>query len=445
MSEKETLTPKAVEFQPDALEIKHERLPWWARFGVWSALIFLAAAILWACLGKVDVIVSAEGKLVTDTPPVVIKPLERSVIKSIDVRIGDVVRKDQVLITFDPTNNEADIGRLRAELSTLTAQFDRLLAEFEGKKYAIPEDAGEDARWQLAIFRQREKYYGEKLRYYDQSVQRLQASQKTTTDSLAKQEERLVAVKKIEGIIGGLQEKNVTSLKDSLEISITRMEMEGTVDSLRNSLIEQEHQEQSVIAERNSFIEEWRNSISQELVKIRRELISTSKQYEKAATANTYDCLRSPCDAMVHEIASFSVGSAVREAEALITLVPLDSGLEVEAEVLPQDIGKVKIGSEARIKLNPFPFQKHGTLSGKVRLISEGTFEKEGGQGGPARSYYRARIALDPASKLRNVGENFRLIPGMVSQAEIKVGRRRVIEYLIHPLIKSLDESIREP
>ncbi len=445
MSEKLNLAPKAVEFQPDALEIKYERLPWWGRFGVWSALIFLTGAIIWACIGQVDVIVSAEGKLVTDTPPVVIKPLERSVIKSIDVKIGDVVKKDQVLITFDPTNNEAEIARLQTELSTLTAQFDRLLAEFQGREYKVPENGSEDARWQLAIYEQRRKYYLEKLRYYEQSIQRLQASQKSTSDSLAKQEERLEAVKKIEDIISGLQEKNVTSLKDSLEISITRMEMEGTVDSLRNSLIEQEHQEQSVIAERNSFIEEWRNSVSEELVKVRRELISTTKQYEKVTTASTYDCLRSPCDAVVHEIASFSVGSAVREAEALITLVPLDSGIELEAEVEPRDIGKVKVGSEVRIKLNSFPFQKHGTLSGTVRMISEGTFDKQAGETGTARSYYRTRVELDPDSKLRGVGEHFRLIPGMVSQAEIKVGRRRVIEYLILPLIKSLDEAIREP
>ena len=146
---------------------------------------------------------------------------------------------------------------------------------------------------------------------------------------------------------------------------------------------------------------------------------------------------------MVHEIASFPVGSAVREAEALITLVPLDSEIELEAEIRPQDIGKVHIGSEVRVKLNSFPFQKHGTLDGVVRTISEDSFEKQQGEPGSARTYYRARITL--SGHLRNVKEDFRLIPGMECQAEIKVGERRIIEYLIHPLIKSLDESMREP
>ena len=114
MSDKEKLSAKAIEFQPDALEIKHERLPWWARLGVWSAFFFMAGAILWACFFKVDVVVSAEGKLVTDTPNIVMKPLERTVIKSIDVKVGEVVKKDQVLFTFDPVMNNAEAERLSA-------------------------------------------------------------------------------------------------------------------------------------------------------------------------------------------------------------------------------------------------------------------------------------------------------------------------------------------
>ena len=113
----ERLNSKAIEFQPDALEIKNERLPWPARVGVFSAFFFLAGAVIWACVSQVDVIVGATGKLVTDTPPVVIKPLERTVIKSIDVKVGDVVKKDQVLMHFDPVNNLAEIARLAAEIT----------------------------------------------------------------------------------------------------------------------------------------------------------------------------------------------------------------------------------------------------------------------------------------------------------------------------------------
>lgn len=441
----ERLNSKAIEFQPDALEIKNERLPWPARVGVFSAFFFLAGAVIWACVSQVDVIVGATGKLVTDTPPVVIKPLERTVIKSIDVKVGDVVKKDQVLMHFDPVNNLAEIARLESEVSTLTAQFNRLLAEFKNQPYQPGDTANEDVEWQLAIYKQRRKFYDEKIRYYDQSIAQIKASQHSTEESLEKQTERLEAVKKIEQIYTKLLDKKAISLKETLEIQITRMEMESEVDKLRNSLVEQKHQEQTAIASKNSYIEEWRNAISEELVKVQRELTSNQKSYEKAVQLNSYDRLRSPCDAVVHEIAAFSVGSAVREAEALITLVPLDSKIELEAEIEPKDIAKVHTDSSCRIKLNAFPFQKHGTLEGTIRNISEDTFQRQQGEAGATRTYYRARIDIDDKVKLRGVPENFRLIPGMEAQVEIRVGRRRVIEYVIHPLIKSLDEAIREP
>ena len=443
MSEKENLSRKAIDFQPDALEIKHERLPWWARYGIWSAFLFMAGAVVWATFGKVDIVVTAEGKLVTDSPNIVMKPLERTVIKSIDVKVGEVVKKDQILFTFDPVMNVAEAERLASELSTLSAQVDRLLAEFKYLKYEVSDPQNEDQVWQKAIFDQRQKFYEEKIRYYDQSIKQIQASQHTTRESLAKQEEQLEAIKRIELMFIELQEKNTVSLKETLEIQIQRMELEASVINLRNSLVEQQHQEQTAIASKNSYIEEWRNSISTELVSVQRELTSTQKQYDKSQAQLTYDVLRVPCNAMVHEIASFPVGSAVREAEALITLVPLDSEIELEAEVRPQDIGKVHVGSEVRVKLNSFPFQRHGTLEGVVRTISEDSFEKQQGEPGSARTYYRTRITL--SGHLRNVKDDFRLIPGMECQAEIKVGERRIIEYLIHPLIKSLDESMREP
>ncbi|MBS1370109.1 MAG: hypothetical protein HPZ91_09165 [Lentisphaeria bacterium] len=187
MSDSGKLSSKAIEFQPDALEIKHERLPWWARYGVWSALVFMLGAIIWASLGKVDVVVSAEGKLITDSPNIVMKPLERTVIKSIDVKVGEVVKKDQILFTFDPVMNMAEAERLSSELSTLGAQVDRLLAEFKDLKYEISDPQNEDQVWQKAIYDQRQKFYEEKINYYDQSIKQIQASQNSQKQSMKNQ------------------------------------------------------------------------------------------------------------------------------------------------------------------------------------------------------------------------------------------------------------------
>lgn len=439
--EQKNLMTEAVEYQPDAIEIKQERLPWWARYSVLLSFLFFLLALIWACIGKVDVVVTAPGKLVTDNPNIVMQPPELAVIDSVNVRVGETVKKDQILFTFDPTINRAEAARLGAETATLKAQFDRLNAEFTHQEYsAAPDDR--DAQWQLAIFKQRQRYYQEKMNYYDQGIKQTLASAKTKKDSLEKQTERLEVVRKIEEMYKNLQEQDAIALKDLYETSITRMQMEVEVSNLSNSLVELEHEEQSIIANRNSFVEEWRKTISEELVDTRRELYSTLKQFDKAKQICSYEYLRAPCDAVVHEIASFSKGAGVREAEPLITLVPLDK-LEVEAELEPKDVGKVKPGSEVRIKLNPFPFQKHGTLDGFVRTISENTFQRNPEPGAATAAYYKLRIPY--SGSLNFVGDDFRLIPGMEVQCEIKTGTRRIIEYLIYPLIKSLDESMREP
>ena len=430
---------KIVEFQPDALEIKNQKLPFAIRFCVWFPFAVLLVALIWSIWAKTDVVVRGTGKLVTDLPTIVMKPLERSVIKEINVKIGDVVQKDQILITFDPAINTAESERLKNEINALEAQRARLQAEFQFKPYQGGKEQFE--RWQFAIYKQRQEYYKERIKYFDEALMQILASKKTKEDNLNKQKERLNAVQKLEDMFKKLHQKNAASLKELLQMSISRMEMEATVDQLANDLLELDHRRGSTLAEKNSFIQEWRNKISEDMITVDRNLTSTRKSYEKIAQLIEYVYLRAPCNAVVHEIASFSPGSAVREAEALITLIPLDGNLELEAEILPENIGKVKVGASARIKLTAYPFQKYGTLDGVVRNISEDTLEKP--VGGATMKYYRARLVV--SGKLRGVKEDFRLIPGMESMCEIKCDRRRVIEYLLYPLLKALDETAREP
>ncbi len=434
----------AVEYQPDALEIANSRLPVWARYSVVFSLIFLIGALVWATLGKVDVIVQGTGKIVSDKQTIVMKPLELTVIKEINVKIGDIVKPNQILITFDPTINIAEAERLQLEVESLSAQFARLQAEFNGTNY----QAASKSRFpglQEAIYKQRQEYFREKLRYYDEALKQLDASRKSKEDSLAKQRERLVEIRSLETSFDQMFQKKVTTLKEYVELKLSRMQMEATVDELENSLLELVHQRESTLSARNSFIEEWRNTLSEKLVETERELASNQRQYEKNALRVSSLYLRAPCEAVVHEIAAFSAGSAVREAEALITLIPIDGHAELEAEIRPQDIAKVRVGSEVRIKLTAYPFQKYDTLHGVVRNISEDTFTQQGKAAdiGQSQTYYRALITV--SGKLRGQDEKFRLIPGMEATAEIKAGRRRIIEYLIYPLIKALDETAREP
>ncbi|WP_300952159.1 HlyD family efflux transporter periplasmic adaptor subunit, partial [uncultured Desulfovibrio sp.] len=150
-------------------------------------------------------------------------------------------------------------------------------------------------------------------------------------------------------------------------------------------------------------------------------------------------------DAVVLEVAKRNVGSVADEAEALVTLVPLDAPLEVEVEVRPEDIGYVRVGQTARVKLSTLPFQKHGKIDAEVLAVSEDAFLRQTPAG--EQSFYRARLKLppDPLAGLRNLPQGFAIMPGMTVSGEINVGDRRIIEYFLYPILAGFDQSLREP
>jgi HlyD family secretion protein len=151
-------------------------------------------------------------------------------------------------------------------------------------------------------------------------------------------------------------------------------------------------------------------------------------------------------------MAERSVGSILQQAEPFFTLVPFDSVLEADVKVESKDIGRIRTGDSVRVKLDAFPFQRHDTLPGKVRVISENAFQRNDPKAllqsmpdqEPVEAFYRTRVSL-LSTQLRNVPDGFRLMPGMKVRAEIKVGTRSVISYFLYPVIRALDESLREP
>lgn len=429
------------EFLPDALSIRHEKLPRWASHSVlWLALAFLLA-LVWAYAGKVDVIVTASGRLVSDHPTIVMKPLERTVIKKVHVSVGDRVQAGDVLVTFDPVFSKADIEKLASEVRIYEAQFERLRAEFENREYVVPSDGDAEALWQRSIFLDRKRFYQEKMNFFEKEIQRLDRSSRSLEANLDLQSSRLEKHRDIEGMLSSAIKSQATSKRSLREAELNRMLVETEISDKKNNLLVLESERQSRMAERDSFRAGWKIETSEEMVKTRDLLTTASKEYDKAVQLSSYVELRAPEEAVVHDVAALSIGSAVREAEPLITLVPLGGTLEVEAEVGVKDIGKVKVGDPVRVKVSAFPFQKYGTIDGRVRVLSEDAFTRQSENGMGGGTFYRARIAL--AAEGNSLAGH--IIPGMEIQSEIRVGERRVIEYLIHPIIKSLDEAIREP
>ncbi len=182
----------------------------------------------------------------------------------------------------------------------------------------------------------------------------------------------------------------------------------------------------------------------EDLLATTRERDGLNEQISKADLRSRLVNLVAPVDGVVLEIAKLSAGSIAREAEPFFTLVPLNAALEAEVQIDSLDVGYIKLGQPVKMKLDAFPFQKHGSLKGSVRNLSQDAFQRNTAQADSQDAYYQGRIQFGDA-RLQKMAAHARLLPGMTISAEVVVGRRTVMSYLLWPLTKALNESNRGP
>ncbi len=437
------LFPAALEFQSDARQVDLQRPHWIARATLYALVALIAIVIGWGAIAKVDRIVVAQGKLVTTAATIIVQPLEISVVRSLEAKVGDTVRKGDALATLDPTFSEADAGQLRDKSASLTAQIERLEAELDDRPYT-PSALDAEARLQSTIWERSIEEYKAKLDSFDQQFRHVEAQIATRNTDYAALAKRLEIARELEGVRETLLEKGWGSKVNYLDAKSQRMQIERDMRIALSERTEFQQQAKGLKADKAAYIAEFRQKVGEDLVQARRDEDAAEKQLEKAARRNQVTVLTAPADAIVLEVAQRSVGSVIKEAEPLYTLVPLDSPLEAEVVVDARDVGQVATGASARLKLEAWPFQKHGTLSGRVQTMSEDSFNPDPKKDEHRQPYYKARVKVTSA-ELRSVPKDFRLIPGMAVTAEIKAGERTVLSYFLYPLLRGLDESIREP
>jgi hemolysin D len=441
------IAAEAVSFQSDASAVEHAPVPLLARSTIWFLLLLLIAGVFWASVSKLDRVVVASGRLVTSAPQLVVQPLETSVIRRILVEPGQVIRRGEVLAELDLTFAAADLQQLERRRDATEAQLARLSAEVERRPFAPPAEAGLDHAVQLSLFEQRSREFALKVESGDRRLEELAASLTASRASAALLSDQLLLARELEEKRERLHGRGVASQVDVIEVRSKRLEIELSHKMARDRIVELSHQIEALRAQRGGFIVEWHRTSMEQMIAARLQYDEIVAQIEKAARRTELATLRAPEDAVVLEIADRSADSVVQEAEALFTLVPLGSTLEAEVEIDAADIGHVAMGDAVRVKLQAFPFQRHGLLEGTLRTLGEDALRsRQAGAGGPEASkmFYRARVAL-ASTGLRNVPETRRLLPGMQVNAEIRVGDRRIISYFLHPLIRVFDESLREP
>ncbi|WP_404979095.1 HlyD family type I secretion periplasmic adaptor subunit [Bradyrhizobium sp. SHOUNA76] len=434
------------QFQSDAAEIEQLTPPRVGRITLYCVVALIAAAVTFACVSRVDMIVTAQGKLITTHPNLVVQPLETSVIREIRVRAGEAVNRGDVLAVLDPTFSQADLAQLRGRLAGLDASIGRLRAELDGTDYGVDGTANADQALQRRLFLQRKAAFDLQIQNYDAQIASAEANLKTAQSEELVLAQRLDTMQSIEAMRNTLMAKEVGSRLNFLLSRDARLEVESNLARVRGSIIDNTHRLEKARADQKVFAAEFRRAAYQELVETLPKRDGTAEELKKAELRRQLIVLNAPADAVVLDIANRTVGSVIREAETMFVLVPRDEALRVEVNVEGRDIGQVAVGQAVRVKFEAFPFQRYGTATGEVGVISQDSFSPEAKAEGVRRSsapYYRVLIDLRD-THLRLPSERVQLIPGMAVTAEMKVGQRTVISYFLYPLLRGLDESIRE-
>jgi HlyD family secretion protein len=446
--------PEALDFQPDSVRIEERPLPWLARSVVYIVVLLVVGAAVWASVSQVDRVVTARGKLITVDPLMIVQPLETAVIRTIDAGVGDFVKAGAVLATLDPTFTESEQIADRERLASMTAEAQRLEAEIYGGPFPpVPVQDPLEAKYlrlQAAVYAHRQAEYRAAVAASDADADKLQASLVTNSKAQAGLEERVKVIVEIEGMRDELYKLTVGSRLVLLQSKLDRL-------SLTDQLGEKKNQEKELLAQlastreqKERYINNWVRESGERMTALEQQISTETQKLANAERRRNLVVLRAPADGVVLELGQRSIGSVAKEAEPLFTLVPRGNTIEAEVDVDSADVVRLRTGDPVRVKFDALPFQRHGTITGTVRVITENSFQPDKSAATPAKetdarpAFFRARITLGPL-KLQDVPPDFRLIPGMTATAEIIIGKRTIISYLLDPVVRLFDESLREP
>lgn len=431
----------AVEFQPDAVEIEEAPPPRLALYTLYALLSMLLVFGLWASIAEIDRVVSTRATIMSTASNVVLQPLEVSVLRGISVKSGDIVRKGEVLATLDPTFTNADTADLESRKRSFDAELRRLQAEVDNTPYVLPATPTWDDEVQHDLYRRRLASYQAQLISYEQDIARAKGQLATAEDDIRTLTQRLQVAVEIERMRDRLRQQEVGSQLNLLIATNERLEIRGNLERARNSQTDAQHMLQSTEAKLKAFVENWRQESGTKLVTVQREANQVNEQLNKARLRGDMVTLAAPMDGIVLSTIRRSAGAVVQQGDVLVSLVPLDAPAEVEIKVPPSDIGFLTLGDRVRVKLDAYPYIKHGTVEGKLIALSHDTVRDQNDPNVPPFYLGRAQVV---AADLIKVPDNFQLIPGMTAIAEVMIGKRSVLSYLLYPILGTLDTGLRD-
>lgn len=432
-------------FLPAHLELTDSPLsplPMWSMRLI--GVLFLIA-LLWSALGQLDIVAVAGGKTVSGGRTKILQPLEPSVVKAIHVRDGQQVKAGQVLIELDATGASADKQKAddaHAAAALAAARYQALLNALDsGRLPQLPATPGAADSQRLAeesLALGQWRGYQAKLEALNATLRQRQAEHATTRQQVSKLQAtgRIAAAR--EHDYQDLLAKNFISKHAYLDKQQARIEQAGDLASQQSRLQELDAAIAGQEQERKALQANFRSEALDKLREAREQMRQYGEDQKKTGQRQALTRLTAPVAGSVQQLAIHTVGGVVTEAQPLLAVVPRDETLEIEAQIENKDIGFVRPGQAATVKVESFPYTRYGYLDGVVDSVSHDAMQDE-----KKGLVFLARIRLKQ-DHLSIDGARVRLSAGMTVSAEIKTGRRRVIDYFLSPLQQHVGEGLRE-
>ncbi|SDH91857.1 HlyD family type I secretion periplasmic adaptor subunit [Propionivibrio dicarboxylicus] len=441
----ERFTPFEAQFLPAALSLQETPPSPAPRIAMRLIIAFGLLAIVWSVVGKLEIVATAQGKILLREGTKAIQPIETSVVRAIHVLEGAKVQRGQVLVELDTTSTGADLARTASDLLSARLQ----LAKAEALQKAIAKGVLPPLSIKGAVPHERlnevtlqtEGQFAEfkaKLTRSESEIARREAELITTAAIINKLEQTSPLVNKRASDFGQLVQQGFVSQHSFLEKEQSRIELEGDLESQRSRLRETQASLSETRWQRANIIAEFRRTVLDSATEQIQKIAALEQEYLKADNKNHLMRLVAPVDGQVQQLAVHTVGGVVTPAQVLMNIVPPDREIEVEAMVENRDIGFVRVDQLAEVKFDTFLYTKYGTVPAHVVSVSRDAIadEKKG-------LLFSSRIRLD-RSFIDVDGVQVGFTPGMSVVVEIKTGMRRVIEYFLSPLLQYKRESLRE-
>lgn len=433
------------DFLPAALEVLETPPNPLGRFVLWAMMAFLGIAVVWACFGNVDVVAAANGKIIPRGQVKVIQAPDAGVVREILVTDGQSIRAGQPLIAFDPTSAEAEAEQARQSLGVAEGDRARAQALVDASGNAKPAtftapatSSATSAELQKNLVAARIAEHKTALAALRQERAQRAGDLAMVTAEVAKLEAQLPLV---EEQLEGLKTLEAKGFSPRMKVA----EFEQKAIGLRQDFVirkAEQSKQTAALAGVDSQIAKLQSEFSAKTLDALNEADANfrlrAEEVKKAEDKAALSVLMSPIDGVVAQMKVHTIGAVVRPADPLLVIVPKNSDLMVEAMVLNRDAGFVREGQSVEVKLEAFPFTRYGVVPGKIESISRDSVQDE-----KLGLVFPAQVSLARAS-IKVDGRAVKLEPGLAATAEIRTGTRRIIEYLLSPLSRRVQEAGRE-